>query len=238
MVISNMRYENQEYPPVDRYLSREPLDLFNREFEIYPRLVSAATFFMSKTMASCEIDEVGLQRLRELDGQPVVLAPTHEGISDIPIISMIALRGGLGAIRMISKVENMDTRPKSWLLRHLGAFPVDRDGNYNWMKSLLEKTDYILNIEKRTLGIFPQGTRGATEALPGTLAIASRANVPYVPIGIHGTSDDFRNLKKGKRPHVAVAIGEPRKVVNRKDTARLTEELHVEKKRAIEMLNR
>lgn len=123
-----MTDRNEQYPFVPGYLTREPHDLFTRELEHYERIsrvITSATRFL---FDSCLVLPEDLEKLQQLDGRPVVLAGSHEGVGDIPVMSMVAIKGGLGPIRMVSKVDgNMDTAFKSFFNRHLGAFPIDRE---------------------------------------------------------------------------------------------------------------
>ena len=70
-------------------------------------------------------------------------------------------------------------------IKSLRAFPVDR-GNSD--TSAIRTACEVLK-EGHVLGIFPEGTRSKTgelgELKPGTAMIASRADVPMVPMFVH-----------------------------------------------------
>lgn len=91
--------------------------------------------------------------------------------------------------------------------------------------------------ERKTLGVFPYGSRQSDQIHDGALRFAHRASVPIVTVGIDGTLGDISGLKKGHRPSVAVAIGDPWMVENRKDTARLAADMAAQKARAVKLNN-
>ncbi len=60
----------------------------------------------------------------------------------------------------------------------------------------------------------PEGGRshnlGMRQALPGVAYIAEKAQVPVVPVGIAGTTDDFlKRALRGQRPTIEMRIGRP-----------------------------
>ena len=62
-------------------------------------------------------------------------------------------------------------------------------------------------------GLAPEGTRSATgsllEARDGAAYLASRANVPILPVGIVNNDRLFTNFKKFRRTRAEIHIGEP-----------------------------
>lgn len=65
------------------------------------------------------------------------------------------------------------------------------------------------------LGIAPEGTRSKTEALvpgkPGAAYLASRSQVPLIPVGVAGTEDRLvkQRLKRLRRLDISINIGKP-----------------------------
>jgi 1-acyl-sn-glycerol-3-phosphate acyltransferase len=61
-------------------------------------------------------------------------------------------------------------------------------------------------------GMTPEGTRSKTGALikakTGVAYLADRAEVPIVPVAITGTELIMHNLRRLRRPHVTVRVGE------------------------------
>lgn len=97
-----------------------------------------------------------------------------------------------------------------WILRNTFVMPINRD---------MAGTDSIRKSIERTeqgflVGIFPEGTRSRNGEIgplkPGFIALARRATVPIIPVGIAGA---YRAMPRGRlliRPaHVVVYVGEP-----------------------------
>lgn len=62
------------------------------------------------------------------------------------------------------------------------------------------------------LAIFPEGGAWAQvlrPPRPGTAYVATRTNVPILPLGITGMSDIFPSLRQGRRTRVTVRVGRP-----------------------------
>jgi 1-acyl-sn-glycerol-3-phosphate acyltransferase len=62
--------------------------------------------------------------------------------------------------------------------------------------------------------IAPEGGRSHVTAMrpahPGVAYIVEKTNVPVVPVGIVGTTDDFwQRAKRGERPQLEMRIGKP-----------------------------
>ncbi|MEJ2711356.1 MAG: hypothetical protein P8074_27355, partial [Anaerolineales bacterium] len=51
---------------------------------------------------------------------------------------------------------------------------------------------------------------GLRQGLPGVAYVMDQTDVPVVPVGITGATDDFLNLAlRGKRPTIEMRVGEP-----------------------------
>jgi len=62
------------------------------------------------------------------------------------------------------------------------------------------------------LAIFPEGGNWATvlrPARPGTAFLTTRTSAPILPVGLHGFTEVFPSLFKGKRAKVTIKIGKP-----------------------------
>lgn len=82
----------------------------------------------------------------------------------------------------------------NWFLRKLNGFPVDRgNGDIGAIKTAVE----ILS-NNNIIAVFPEGTRSKTGELGefkrGAALIASRANVPIVPVKIEGNYKLFSKM--------------------------------------------
>jgi 1-acyl-sn-glycerol-3-phosphate acyltransferase len=110
----------------------------------------------------------------------------------------------------VGAVEIWQRRGQSALARIYGGIPVHR-GEYD--RHLIDKMCAVLR-SGRPLLIAPEGqashTPGMHRALPGVAFVVEKADVPVVPVGIIGTTDDFfARALRGKRPTLEMRIGEP-----------------------------
>ncbi len=138
---------------------------------------------------------------RELlpENEPVLLCANHDSAWD-PLLLALALWHDY-PLRFMAKKQLFKIPGLGWLLRKLGAFPIDRGNSdigavKNSIRSL--KDGYSLMI-------FPEGTRvkakGEVEAKSGAAMIAIRSHVKMVPIYVGMGKKLFR-----KTP---VVFGEP-----------------------------
>lgn len=103
------------------------------------------------------------------------------------------------------------SRPgQSILVRLYGGIRVHR-GQYD--RELVTKLVNVLR-SGRPLIMAPEGGRshapGMRRALPGAAYLVDVANVPFVPVGIVGATDDFlERALRGERPTIEMHIGKP-----------------------------
>ena len=127
---------------------------------------------------------------------PAIIASNHRSFFDPFLIACMARR----PMYYVAKRELFEIHPAlSWLLRTLGAFPVDRGrGDRDTIataKELLARGELVL--------IFPEGTR----TRPGPLAtpkrgvgrLALETGAPVIPVAIIGTEAIRRGWRM--RPH-------------------------------------
>lgn len=118
---------------------------------------------------------------------PFILAANHESMLDWMFVARFVAR----PVRFVLTREFFDQRALTWAYRSLGVIPI-RDGAIE-----LSAVRQLLTTLRRgeIVGAFPEGriTRDGTMAPgePGVIAIAARARVPIVPVGIHGAFDAF-----------------------------------------------
>lgn len=110
----------------------------------------------------------------------------------------------------VGAVDIWERRGQSLLARLYGGIPVHR-GQYD--RQLIDTMLSVLNSGQPLL-IAPEGGRshkpGLRRGLPGVAYVMDQTEVPVVPVGITGTTEDFLNLAfHGKRPTIEMHIGEP-----------------------------
>ncbi|HEX3998903.1 MAG TPA: lysophospholipid acyltransferase family protein [Pirellulales bacterium] len=100
--------------------------------------------------------------------------------------------------------------PFRWLIRSLDAIPLDREG-----LGLAGLKETLKRLKRGELVlIFPEGTRtrdGEVGVLkPGFCALARRAGVPLLPVGIDGAFDSWPRWKSlPGRAVIHIQFGEP-----------------------------
>jgi len=135
-----------------------------------------------------------------------LIAPNHVSLYDPPFVMAFwpSTAEAVGA-------SDVWERPgQSWLVRLYGVIPVHR---YDYDRSALQAIQTALDAG-RPLMIMPEGTRshapGMRRAEPGVAYIVEKTNIPVVPVGVTGTTDDFfQRAIRGGRPSVHMAVGEP-----------------------------
>jgi 1-acyl-sn-glycerol-3-phosphate acyltransferase len=99
---------------------------------------------------------------------------------------------------------------QSTLARLYGGIPINR-GQYD--RQVVEVMLAAINAGHPLL-LAPEGRRshtpGMRRGLPGLAYLIDRANVPVVPVGISGATDDFLSRAlHGERPSISMHIGAP-----------------------------
>lgn len=114
------------------------------------------------------------------DGKGYIIAPNHLSFSD-PIL--VAL-GQKRRLNFMAKDELFENKFFSWLIRHLGAFPVKRGAGDG---KAIKNGEDIIN-EGNLMTIFIEGGRSKTGELmrprSGFALIARQTNAPVVPVCI------------------------------------------------------
>lgn len=119
---------------------------------------------------------------------PLILCANHISYTD-PIFMAFCLKRN---VTFIAKKEVVSAPIIGFIIRKLGAFPVDRDGKD------LKAVRTCVNVLKSggVLGIFPEGTRiikgRVSKAKPGTALIAKKSSAPLVMIHIRPKKGHFR----------------------------------------------
>ena len=103
---------------------------------------------------------------------------------------------------------------RPWL-RWAGSVSISRRGKVSDKQKMLRSSRDVLE-NGLILGMFPEGGRSRDGKLrkgkPGSAVIASKTNVPILPIGIAGT-DKIKGISwLWKRPRIVINIGKPFKL--------------------------
>ncbi len=139
-------------------------------------------------------------------GTPYAIAMNHISIFDPPFL--VSFWPELPEI--VGAAEVFRKKGQGTILSLYGVVPVHH-GEYD--RILLEKIVAILRLG-RPLAIAPEGERSHALAMqrakPGLGYIIEHAQVPVVPVGILGTTDDFwQRARRGERPALEMRIGKP-----------------------------
>ncbi|MEZ5216778.1 MAG: lysophospholipid acyltransferase family protein [Ilumatobacteraceae bacterium] len=166
---------------------------------------------------------------------PYVVAPVHRSNMDTPIVAIVTKR----RLRYMGKDSLWKKQPFAWMLSALGGFPVTR-GSAD--REALKRCIEVLECGE-PLVLFPEGERKfGDEVAPlfdGAAYVASKANVPILPVGIAGSEGVMPKGKKfiyPRKVHVSVGpvirvpVGDNGKV-GRNAIRTTTAELHDELQR-------
>ena len=144
-------------------------------------------------------------------GKPYVIAMNHISIFDPPLVVTFWPEEP----EVIGASDVFEKKGQGTILSLYGVIPVHR-GDYD--RTLLEKIIAILKMG-RPLVIAPEGARShepaMRRAMPGVGYIIEHAQVPVVPVGLMGTTDDFWQRAKlywqgrGEKPNLEMRIGKP-----------------------------
>ena len=159
-----------------------------------------------------------------------VLAPVHRSNVDTPIVAIVTKR----RLRYMGKDSLWKKPAFAWMFSALGGFPVTR-GSAD--REALKRCVEVLQGGE-PLVLFPEGERKSGDIVQplfdGAAYVASRANVPMLPVGIAGSEAVMPKGSKFVYPRkVHVVIGKPISVavpesgrVPRAALRAATEELH------------
>ena len=138
-------------------------------------------------------------------GKPYVIAMNHISIFDPPLVITFWPEQP----EVIGAADVFEKKGQGTLLSMYGVIPVHR-GDYD--RILLEKVLAILKAG-RPLVIAPEGGRShepaMRRAMPGLGYIIEHAQVPVVPVGLVGTTDDFGSARSAGKTDLEMRIGKP-----------------------------
>ena len=135
-----------------------------------------------------------------------VMAPNHRSNLDIVVVAATTRRRQ----RYMGKDTLWAKQPFDWILTQLGGFPVRR-GTVD--RVALERCLAVVNGGE-PLVLYPEGTRLSGphigKLFDGVAYVATKCNVPIVPVGIAGTERAMGKGAKFVRPaKMHIEIGPP-----------------------------
>lgn len=139
-------------------------------------------------------------------GKPYVVAMNHVSIFDPPFAAAFWPK----QLEIIGASDVFEKPFQGDLLRAYGVIPVHR-GDYD--RALFGRIISVIKAGYPLL-IAPEGGRSHATAMrrakPGIAYIVEKTNVPVVPVGLVGTTEDyFRRAARGMRPLLEMRIGRP-----------------------------
>lgn len=140
---------------------------------------------------------------------PYLIAINHISIYDPPfIIAFWPI-----SPEAVGAVDIWEKSGQSTLAKLYGGIQVHR-GEYD--RRLIEQMDAVLR-SGRPLLIAPEGGRshtpGLRKAYPGMAYMVNQLNVPTIPVGLIGTTEDyFHRAIRGERPTLEMRVGKPFKL--------------------------
>ncbi|HDQ70645.1 MAG TPA: 1-acyl-sn-glycerol-3-phosphate acyltransferase [Chloroflexi bacterium] len=137
---------------------------------------------------------------------PYILATNHLSGFDSPLLLVICPH----AIRAFAAAKHRRNPLYASILGMMGSIWVKR-GEVD-RRALKEALAVLERGE--ALGVAPEGTRARgpyalQEGKVGAAYLATRADVPIVPVGIVGSERIMRNLARLRRTDVQIIVGEP-----------------------------
>ena len=179
---------------------------------------------------TCRLAAVALLRVRctgrenQVPAGGALVLSNHQSLFD-PVLVGISLDRRLNFLARDTLFKSV---PFRWLIQSLDAIPLDREGlGLAGLKETLRR----LKRGEMVL-IFPEGTRtsdGEVKRLkPGFSVLASRTNVPILPIGIDGAYDAWprtQRLPGLATIHVHIGTPIPPEVARQTDERQLVAEV-------------
>lgn len=137
-----------------------------------------------------------------------ILAANHLGRLDVALVYYVIPRND---IILIIAEKYQKYRLARWLAHKFNVLFINRhNADFAAVRAVLKRLQ-----SGQVLAIAPEGTRSKSGKLlpgqPGACYLASKANVPIIPIAATGAQDAnvLAHLKRLRRPHITITIGEP-----------------------------
>ena len=147
---------------------------------------------------------IGTENLPE---PPYILTINHIAMFDVPLLATVCPHN----IRAFAAAKHKKTPLYAPILAGAGAIWVRR-GEID--RQALRQALDLLKKEGEVLGIAPEGTRARKvyalqKGKTGAAYLATRADVPIVPVAITGTEKVKKNLPRLRCTDIRVVIGKP-----------------------------
>ncbi|ALD66658.1 lysophospholipid acyltransferase family protein [Spiroplasma cantharicola] len=159
-------------------------------------------------IANVEINVIGIENWLD---RGIVLAPNHQ--SNLDSILMLAINDFSlqQPVAFIAKQELWKTKIFKHFMNLTDNIPLDRNNPRSALSAMKEAKELISDY-KRTVVIFPEGTRSAKqepeEFQSASMKLAQMAYVPIVPVSIIDSYKLFQKRKHG-RFVIKVVFGKP-----------------------------
>ena len=164
-------------------------------------LIDRVVSFVLSVLLRHEI--LGLENV-PLDG-PLLVIVNHINFLDAVFAAVKLPRD----MYLMTKVETFKVPVFSWLIWRYGVFPVRR-GEVD--RRALRRAIGVLRIG-RVLLIAPEGTRSGDglmqQARNGIAYVATRADVPVLPVAVWGVEDFWRRFPRLRKTKVTMRVGKP-----------------------------
>ncbi|MFV0520222.1 MAG: lysophospholipid acyltransferase family protein [Lachnospirales bacterium] len=140
--------------------------------------------------------------------RPTLYVANHQSNFDTAIL-MVDLDVPKG---FVAKIELSNIPILSKMMGHMGCIFIDRNEPKSQLNSILTGIEYLK--EGHSICIYPEGTRGKDTTLgefkAGSFKLATKTNVPIVPITINGTYNLLeKNNNKLKKANVELIFHSP-----------------------------
>lgn len=153
--------------------------------------------------ALADVDIVGRENL-PAKGPLLVVANHFSYMDPALLVGFMPWRlEFVGGFQMPNAPRIVTFIPRVW-----GYMPLFRGTG---ARGALRAAEQVLS-QGGVLGIMPEGGSWSQElrpARPGTAFLAVRSGAPILPLGIDGLPELFRAVRRGRRAHVTVRVGEP-----------------------------
>ncbi len=154
--------------------------------------------------ALCRIELVGVENIPKSGG--VLGAANHLSRLDGPLMYAVMPRADVSALTAKEYRRNPFFR---WVLESARIIWLDRDNPD--ARTLREAIAFLRG--GGMLGIAPEGTRSRVRSLipakPGVAYLATKAEVPLLPVAIMGTEEAFSELFHLRKPRIRLVFGKP-----------------------------